>query len=264
MTAAADEPSRARELHALSGVVPMGIFVIVHVLIQSRALAGQEAIARVARWGLSISFISLLEIVLVYVPLTFHALYGVVLLVRPGRPPADSPYAANWRLLVRGSAWAALVFIAYHAYVMDLSQHAQGIDAVSKHTFLASYLSSGTSSAAGVLIPWNALFYLVGLAATTIHFAAGTWGYLVRTKRAATVEGKRRLAFGLGLAGTALFTLSSATVVALATGSPLFVSSPESPVCPAPPLPVEEPAAAAPTPSAPPAPSAAPAPSASH
>jgi hypothetical protein len=108
-------------------------------------------------------------------------------------------------------------------------------------------------------MPWTALFYLVGLAATTLHFAAGTWGYFVRTKRTTTKESKRRLAVAAGSLGVLLFAVSAATVIGLATGSPLMVSAPESPPCPAPPLPARSAASAA---AAPPAPSASPA--ASH
>ncbi len=233
MTATAVEPSRARNLHALSGVLPVGVFLVVHLLTNARALAGQASFdSAMSAWA---GVPRVLELVLVMVPLTFHAGYGVVLMLRP-HALADSPYPASWRVLVRGAAWVAFAFIAYHAYALGVPRWTNAVGSASVHTYLTAHLSNASGSATGVLIPWTALFYLVGLAATTLHFAAGTWGYCVRTNRASTKEGKRKLALVTGLAGALLFGVSSATVISLATGSPLYASVEETAPCPAPPL----------------------------
>ena len=272
MSATADEPSRARNLHALSGVLPVGVFLIVHVLTNARALAGQGAFDRAMTFWDGVPLRAFVEIVLVMLPLGFHAGYGVVLMLRP-RALADSPYPDSWRVLVRAAAWVAFAFIAYHVYALGVPRWTNTLATSGVHTLLTAHLSNATGSAAGVLMPWTALFYLVGLAATTLHFAAGTWGYFVRTKRATTSHDKRRLAIAAGTVGALLFGLSSATVISLATGSPLYASAPESPACPAPPLPPAPPAAQAPqastgspaTPATPtpPAPPTAPSPAAS-
>jgi succinate dehydrogenase / fumarate reductase, cytochrome b subunit len=242
-----------RDLHALAGVFPVGVFLVVHILTNARALSGQAAFdGAVGFWdGLPLAW--LLELVLVLAPLAFHAGYGVVLMLRP-RALADSPYPADWRVVVRGAAWVSLVFIAYHAYAMGMAKYGLGIGARSLHTAVAAHLSAATGSATGLLMPWTAILYLVGLAATTTHFAAGTWSYLVRTKRTPTQDARRRAAYGTGAAGLVLFALSSSTVIGFATGSPLFPPAAAASPCPLPPLPAPaSPAASAPAPPAAPA-----------
>jgi succinate dehydrogenase / fumarate reductase cytochrome b subunit len=235
VTETADEPSRARTLHALSGLLPVGVFLIVHLLTNAQALAGQGAFDRAMAFWDGVPLHAFVEIALVMLPLSFHAGYGVVLMLRP-RALVDSPYPDNWRVLVRAAAWVAFAFIAYHAYALGVPRWTHAVGTLGVHTLLTAHLSNATGSAAGVLMPWTALFYLVGLAATTLHFSAGTWGYFVRTKRVTTPSAKRRLAIAAGLVGVLLFTVSSATVISLATGSPLMAPAPEPPPCPAPPL----------------------------
>lgn len=251
MSPGADEPSRARDLHALSGVLPVGVFLVLHLWTSSRALAGQEAFERAVGAWQGFPLATVLEIVLVLVPLVFHALYGVVLLVRTRELPG-SPYPRHWRILVRGAAWVAFVFIAYHVYALGVPRWTNAIAARSMHTALTMHLSRGSGSAAGLLMPWTALFYLVGVAATIVHFAAGTWGFLVRTHRVGTASGRKQAAYGLGAAAAALFAISSMTILHLATGTPLYAAVPDAPPCPAPPLPASASAsvrpAAAPSP----------------
>ncbi len=232
MTGIADEPSRARNLHALSGVLPVGAFLVLHLLTNARALAGQEAFVRAGEFWERLPLSALGEIVLVLVPLAFHAGYGALLLVR--KADGASPYPQAWRPIVRGSAWVTLAFILYHAYALGLPRWTHAVAASSAHTVLVAHLSRATGSAEGLLLPWTAFVYLVGLAATTLHFAIGTWGYLVRSGRASTTGAQRTLARGLAAAGLALFALSAMTVISLASGSPLFPAAPDSPPCPAP------------------------------
>ena len=236
-----------RDLHALAGVFPVGVFLVVHILTNARALSGQVAFDRAAGFWDALPVAWLVELVLVLVPLAFHAGYGVVLMLRP-RALADSPYPADWRIVVRGAAWVSLVFIAYHAYAMGMAKYGMGTGARSLHTAVAAHLSNASGSATGLLMPWTAIFYLVGLAATTTHFAAGTWSYLVRTKRTPTQQARRRAAFGMGAAGLVLFALASSTVIGFATGSPLFPPVAEAAPCPLPPLPPASAASPAPAP----------------
>jgi succinate dehydrogenase/fumarate reductase cytochrome b subunit len=215
----------------LAGVLPIGVFLVVHLLTNERALFGQASYERgQAMWEGGPALV--LEAALVLVPLAFHALYGAYLMVTTKSLP-DSPYAANWRVLVRASAWVALAFVGYHLYAMGRPYWQHAVDSRSLHTFVAAELSQASG---GALVPWRALAYLVGLAATTLHFATGMWGYWVRTKRAVTPKDKRNVAILFGALGSALFGISSLTVLTFATGAPLFLGAPEPPPCPLPPL----------------------------
>src|SRR5262249_55939416 len=142
-----------------------------------------------------------------------------------------SPYAKSWRVLVRGSAWVALVFIAYHVFVLRLPRWLYGVPSSDVHTLLTAHLSTSSSSGAGLLVPYVAIFYLVGVAACVIHFAAGGWAYLVREKHVTTPAAIKRAAFAWGAFGAVLFVLASLTVIGVASGSPAFLEAPPSIDC---------------------------------
>src|SRR5262249_24378661 len=127
---------RLRRLHALSGVLPLGLFVIEHLVLYAKALRGQAAFDRTIAWTASVTFWSVLEIVLVLLPLAFHRLYGVVLLLDKKRAAEPSPYDPSWRVLVRASAWIALVFIAFHVVTLRVPRWAYAIPTSDVHTLL--------------------------------------------------------------------------------------------------------------------------------
>jgi succinate dehydrogenase/fumarate reductase cytochrome b subunit (b558 family) len=223
---------RLRRLHALAGVLPLGLFLVEHLVLYSKALRGEAAFDRTIAWTESVPFWGVLEIVLVLLPLAFHALYGVVLLLDKNRRVEPSPYDRSWRVLVRACAWVALVFIAFHVITLRVPRYAYAIPASHVHTLLTAHLS--TASGTSVLVPYIAIFYLVGIAACLIHFAAGGWAYLVREKHLTTPLAIKRAAYAWGALAVGLFVLASLTVIGVASGAPMFLERSPSIVCPQP------------------------------
>jgi hypothetical protein len=166
------------------------------------------------------------------VPLAFHALYGVVLLADRKHAAEPSPYDRSWRFVVRATAWVALVFIAYHVVALRLPRWTHGIPASHVHTLLTAHLA--TASGSSVLVPYIAIFYLVGIGACVTHFAAGGWAYLVREKHLTTPIAIKRGAYAWGALGVLLFVLASLTVIGVASGAPVFLESPPGINCPQP------------------------------
>jgi len=228
-----DERSRLRHWHALSGLLPIGLFLVEHLVVNAKALSGEAAFERTVTFVDRLPFWAVIEIVFVLAPLVFHAGYGVVLLLDK-KSASDSPYTPNWRLVTRGAAWIALVFIAYHVYALRVPRWTSGVSASAMHTVLTAHLSGATGSASGVAMPWMAIFYLLGIAATILHFAAGTWGFLVRAKHVTTPSAIRRAAIASGALGAVLFALASITVISLASGAPVFPPPPPKEACPPP------------------------------
>ena len=233
MSTPADEPSRLRQLHALSGVFPLGVFLLEHLVLNAKALYGQASYERANGFVDRLPLFWLVQILFVSLPLAFHVVYGVRIWVDK-KDTTPSPYTKSWSVLSRGAAKVALLFIAYHLWALWVPRWTQGVTSSGVHTLLTAHLSSATGGASGVAVPWAAVLYLIGIAATTVHFAAGTWGYLVRARRVTTPRGKRRAAFASGAIGTALFALASVTVISIASGSPLFPERLPMPPCPSP------------------------------
>src|SRR5436305_9906466 len=66
-----------RRLHSLSGIVPVGVFLLEHIL-YSNAIAtqGPAAYAKQVRFLGSLPFVITLEAFGIWLPILFHALYG--------------------------------------------------------------------------------------------------------------------------------------------------------------------------------------------
>ena len=211
----------ARKLHSLTGVLPLGVFLTVHLLINARALQGREALDRTARSILSIPLISLIELVGVLAPLAFHAAYGIKLSLASLRaaPARDSPsLPPNWTLLQRVTGLIALVFIAYHLYDMRGRVLLGYMTEADVFPALSAQLSSTTSWG----IPLLALAYLAGVAATVFHFATGLFAFLVSWGYVASPRRTRVARTACGVLGLVLFLIGASTVVYYATGSRFF------------------------------------------
>src|SRR5689334_10700853 len=68
-----------RKLHSLSGVVPVGAFMVFHLWTNAKALGGQEPFDAAVRDISHTPYLPILEWGTILLPLLFHAGYGVKL-----------------------------------------------------------------------------------------------------------------------------------------------------------------------------------------
>ncbi len=207
-----------KKLHSLSGVVPVGVFLIEHLWTNAKALQGEDAFNQAVGDIQALPYLPLVEVCGIFLPLAFHAFYGVALLLA-GKPNVRLySYARNWLyVLQRVSGLVAFLFIGYHLYEYRVQKWLFGMRADAFYGTLSKHLSS---TVAGV--PLLALFYLVGILAAAFHFANGLWGFLFSWGVTVTRAAQRRAAYACGLVGLLLFLLGANTVVYFATGSRFF------------------------------------------
>jgi succinate dehydrogenase/fumarate reductase cytochrome b subunit (b558 family) len=103
------------KLHSLTGIVPIGAFVVLHLYTNAQALRGQAAFdAAVARSG-RLPFLLGAEAFGLWLPLAYHALYGLRRVWRSRPQLGAYPFARNWAYLgQRVTGVAALLFVAWH------------------------------------------------------------------------------------------------------------------------------------------------------
>jgi succinate dehydrogenase / fumarate reductase, cytochrome b subunit len=196
--------------------VPLGVFLIIHLLINARALQGRDALDRTVRGLLSIPLLPVIEIFGVLVPLGFHAAYGIKLSLVPRAEAA--PYPARWVLLQRVTGVVALLFIAFHLYDLRGRVLLGYMTEADVFPALAAKLSSTTSWG----IPLAAAVYLTGVAATVFHFSTGLFAFAVAWGYAVSERAIRNARIACGSVGVLLFLIGAATVVYYATGSRFF------------------------------------------
>jgi succinate dehydrogenase / fumarate reductase cytochrome b subunit len=214
----------ADKLLSLTGVVPLGAFLLLHLVVTSAIAGSREAYDRQAsalHGGLGV-----LEVVLVLAPLLLHAGYGVLRTVRGGA--RTRAYASDLGPLVqRASGLVVLVFVVAHVVEFRAEMWTRGAPASAFSSKLIDDLSSTSGG-----VPWIALGYLVGLAAALVHLVNGLSSACVVWGLTTTASSRARVQAALRVLGGASFALSAAVVVQLATGARVFPAQP-----PASPLP---------------------------
>jgi succinate dehydrogenase / fumarate reductase cytochrome b subunit len=207
------QTSRARSLLAFTGIAPLGAFVVVHLVTTAAALSGPARFERVFAASPALSAVTFLVVV---APLLFHAGYGAwIALARP-----QSIEVPTWRPRARRVAsLIVLAFVVGHLLELAVPRWTGALPAASLLDALTSHLSSTTSG-----VPFVAVGYLFGLAATLFHFGTSLWTFLT-TWGLVTIR-RRPLGWGLGVGGLVLFFLGMNTIVYLATGNRLVGPEP--------------------------------------
>jgi hypothetical protein len=197
----------ARTAFSVTGVLPLGAFVIVHVVAWSLASRRPE----LAESSGSGAMLLAASLALVWLPLAYHAGYGIACWLGVV-PRPDAPAGA--RQLCQLTGPLALVFVLVHGLEFGVPLWTGTLSPRDLHGRLCDTLAS--TSDAG--IPFRAALYLAGVALTVAHFAAGThslclrWAWL-RPRLSET--GLRRLCAGLGVL---LFATAAHAILYFATG----------------------------------------------
>lgn len=244
-------PTGARKLLSLSGVVPLGVFLLLHVWITASIVGSPTVYDRQIGFLHGGPLLGFLEVVLVLVPLAFHGIYGVIRSLQP-REPVHAYDSDLMRVLQRVSGVVVLVFVIAHVWEFRVQSWTNGLAPSSYSTKLIEHLSSTQWGG----IPWIAFGYLVGIAASFFHLANGMTSFLTTWGIARTEASQRRARLLSRGAGMIFFALCAAMVLQLATGARFFPAE-------APRLVLATTCGSAPTPSAPIKPLASSAPSAS-
>ena len=207
----------AKKLHSLSGVVPLGAFLVLHIWVTA-SIVGSRAVYDRQVGFIHSGILGVLE-PLVIAPLFFHGIYGVIRVLSPRDP--DHAYQTDlMAVLQRASGIVVLVFLGLHLWEFRAQTWMHGLAESSYSTKLVEDLSSTRNG-----VPWISLGYIVGMAGCVFHLVNGmtsfctTWGY-TRTEAA-----QRRARVVFRIAGVLLFAISSGIVVQLATGSRVFPES---------------------------------------
>lgn len=205
----------------------MGVFLVVHLWTNARALAGQPTFDAAVRDIHHLPALPMIELFGILLPLGFHALYGVKLALE-GRPNVGRyPYSKNWLYtLQRATGLVALVFIGWHLWELRVAKLLGRMGPDAFYPALAERLSSTTAG-----VPVAAIAYLVGIAASVAHFTNGlatfSFGWGITVSRRA----QRTLGLAFAALGLAVFFVGADTTLYFATGArfPGFSEASSSP-----------------------------------
>jgi succinate dehydrogenase / fumarate reductase cytochrome b subunit len=188
-----------RKLHQLSGIFPLGIFLLEHFYTNSKALTGPDDFNKAVTDLQSIPYIIFVEIGGIFIPLIYHAVYGLVITMEARPNNLAYPYPRNWFYLVQRITGVILFFfILFHVLNFRFGM-VPGLNTTS--------VAQAPNEAFQIVsrefhIWWIFAIYMVGITATVWHFANGIWLFLVDWgitigERAQRVTGYACIAFGV-------------------------------------------------------------------
>ena len=206
-----------RRLHSLSGMIPVGAYMVVHLLTNASVLASPAAFQRNVYAIHGLPLLCVIEWTFIFIPLIFHAVFGV-LIIRGGLPNSSTyKYTNNVRYtLQRATGMIAFVFIFWHVFHMHGWIHADWwIDGMARGLYGGMFrpYNATSTGAAAMQISWVVpILYAIGVLSSVFHLANGiwtfgiTWGIWV-TPAAQRWANVACLIFGLGLSAVSLGAL---------------------------------------------------------
>ncbi|HVO18521.1 MAG TPA: hypothetical protein VMU15_04650 [Anaeromyxobacter sp.] len=200
------------KLHSLSGILPIGAFLLFHLFENMKVGLSPADYERSIHelWGLAPRPVFyLIEICVLGVPILFHALYGFWIWYTGESNTGAYPYRRNW--LYTAQRWSGLIAFAYMAlHVWQLRIMPEGHLALSRGP---EDLTTFAQVARAVTpLGWTVV-YLVGGISAAFHLGNGlfgfaySWGLAVGRKAQDRVEVAGWFVF-LALSAAILFTVA--------------------------------------------------------
>ena len=206
-----------RRLHSLTGIVPVGAFLVEHFVSNLVAVEGPAAYTKQVAFLAGFPFVFYLELFGIWIPIAYHALYGFYIWFRGESNVGDYAYTGNW--LYSAQRWTgaiAFFYMGYHVWHLRFAgEHILSNPAVAFPKVQAEFHN-----------PWIVAFYAVAIVAASWHFAYGIWLFCAKWGIITGDRAQRRFGY-ICLAIGVLF------VAAGAASMYSFLSTPLQPMGPA-------------------------------
>ncbi|HAY12938.1 MAG TPA: succinate dehydrogenase [Armatimonadetes bacterium] len=170
------------KLHSLTGVIPVGFYLIQHLTLNSFSLAGPQYFNGVIHFfeSIPVHVFWVLKYGVIWGSIIFHALYGFVIASRgelTNYVGQNRKYRENrYYQLQRVSGIVAMLFLIYHVASTSVLGTIKGQESVNYYHNWADKLAGPTFG-----IPYLILaIYIIGILASAYHFAYGLWNFCIR------------------------------------------------------------------------------------
>lgn len=206
-----------RRLHSLTGIV-FGLYLCVHLLVNATLMEGarhdggltvfQQQVDQIHR----LPFLGIVEWVAIYIPILFHTIYGIYIVVTGQPNLSNYQYGKNAAYVFqRVSAIILVVFMLFHVLSM------KGIfGATSWFTFDPQDATTSTVRHfdRSFFITW--IFYPIGILAACFHLANGFWTAAITWGLTVSRASQKR--WGAVCAGVFIATFSCGMAALVAAG----------------------------------------------
>jgi succinate dehydrogenase / fumarate reductase cytochrome b subunit len=188
-----------RKLHQLTGILPLGVFLLEHFYTNSKAMTGPADFNNAVRDLQSIPYVIFIEAFGIFIPLIYHAVYGLFITWEARPNNLAYPYPRNWFYTIQRVTGLILFFFIFFHVLNFRFGAIPGLNEISvaERPDLAFKIVSEEFHN-------NLIFgvYVVGILATVWHLANGLWLFavdwgIVIGERAQRYAGYACIAFGV-------------------------------------------------------------------
>lgn len=197
-----------RKLHQLTGIVPLGLFLVVHLMTNAKAMYGEKVFNEAVADIHHLPFLLFIEIFGIFLPLLFHSVYGVIISTEAKANAGSYSYARNWfYILQRVSGIFLFFFILFH-----LLHYRFGLFGGFGLTDIAV---AGNADRSFSIVShdmrqiWVLVVYILGIAATAWHLAYGIFLFAVDWGIVIGEKAQKYLLYACAAIGIGLFGLGT-------------------------------------------------------
>ena len=203
-----------RRLHSLSGIVPVGLFLIEHFISNAFATRGPSAYTKQVELLSSFPFVVGLELFGIWLPILYHALYGFYIWYRGEGNVGEYPWTGNWMYTTqRWTGAIAFFYMVWHTWTMRFT----GIHLLTHPGAAFGKVQTEFQS------PWAVVFYAVGILCASWHFAYGLWLFAAKWGITTGDGARRKFGYVAVVIGLIFVAVGAATMYS-------FLNTPLQPV----------------------------------
>jgi succinate dehydrogenase / fumarate reductase cytochrome b subunit len=192
-----------RKLHSLLGIIPIGAFLLEHLLSNFEALKGPAAYGAQVKFLNSLPLVRVLEWVFIFLPILYHAAYGVYIWLRGKSNVVYYPWAGNWMYLAqRYTGLIAFAYILQHV----IRQRFMGVS-LPEHPYAA--FAKVQQELAN---PWMVAVYVIAMIAICWHFAYGVWLFAAKWGITPGEVARKRFGYACAAFGILLAVMGLASI----------------------------------------------------
>lgn len=151
-----------RRVHSLLGLVPIGFFLIFHMVLNLTAFGGPELYDKIISTMQNFPGIFMIELIVIFIPIALHAVYGTWVVYTGQSNILRYKYAQNWLYIIqRISGLYTVIFVIIHVYLLRFGE--------ANFETLQQFLSQ----------PLGLVFYALGVIFAIFHFTNGLWAFAI-------------------------------------------------------------------------------------
>jgi len=165
------------KVHSATGIVPVGFYMLQHLTLNSFTLSGPDRFNGVLHFFESLPkhILLALEVFVIWIPLLFHAVYGLFIVNRGQSNYFEEKYRWSQNRMYMLQRWSGLflfLFLAFHVATTTIAKYIAGSPTVIEYAAWQQKLTSY-----GYIL---FIVYLVGVLAASYHLSYGVWNFCIR------------------------------------------------------------------------------------